>query len=78
VRLCLLRLGLAASRLNTCETVAHSWDPSFEAPAVSWGPRYTICRPFREFTLSVGVVTLLAWSVFRQEEQRRREQHTKA
>jgi len=38
MRLCRLRLGLAASRLNICETVAHSWDPSFEPPAVSLGP----------------------------------------
>jgi hypothetical protein len=32
-----LRLGLAASRLSIDETVAHSWDPSFEAPALSLG-----------------------------------------
>ena len=61
MRLRRLRLGLAASRLSICETVAHSCDPSFEAQALSLGSRHTNCCPFREFTLSVGVVTLLAW-----------------
>ena len=75
MRLCriLLLLGLAASGLSMFDTLSHVWDPSFEAPALSLGTRHTNYHAFREFTLSIGVGTVLAWGMFQPVGKRRRE-----
>ena len=74
MRLCrlLLLLGLTASGLSMYDTVSHSWDPSFEAPAFRLGPRHTNYHAFREFTLAVGVAAVLAWGMFQPAWKLRR------
>ena len=69
----LLLLGLAASGLSIYDTLAHVWDPTFEAPALSLGRRHTNYHAFREFTVSVGVAAVLAWGMFQPVRKRHRE-----
>ena len=69
----LLLLGLMPSCLSMCETVSHSWDPSYEAPGFHSGPRHTNYHAFREFTLALGVAAPLAWGMFQPAGKRRRE-----
>ncbi len=75
MRLCriLLLLGLAASALSMYDTLSHTWDPSFEAPALALGRRHTNYHAFREFTLSVGVAAVLIWGMLQPAGRRRRE-----
>lgn len=75
MRLCrlLLLLGLLASGIPMYDTLAHVWDPSYEAPALSLGPRHTQYHAFREFSLQAGVAAVLAWGMLQPAGRRRRE-----
>jgi hypothetical protein len=75
MRLCrtLLMFGLAASALSMYDTLSHTWDSSFEAPALPLGRRHTNYHAFREFTLSAGVAAALIWGMFQPAGKRRRE-----
>jgi hypothetical protein len=46
------------------DTLAHSWDPAFQAPTLPLGPTHTNYHAFREFTLSVGASALLLYGMF--------------
>ncbi len=60
----LLCLGLVAGTLSMWDTLTHSWDPAFQAPALSLGPTHTNYHAFREFTLSVGAAAVLLYGMF--------------
>lgn len=66
----LLCLGLAAGTLSMWDTLAHSWDPAFQAPVLPLGPRHTNYHAFREFTLSVGAAAILLYVMFLPSAQR--------
>lgn len=66
----LLCLGLAAGTLSMWDTLAHSWDPAFQASALPLGPRHTNYHAFREFTLSVGAAAILLYMMFLPSAQR--------
>jgi hypothetical protein len=67
-RLWLCRLlvcfGLAVGTLSVWDTLSHTWDPAFQAPALPLGPTHTNYHAFREFTLSVGAMLVLAYGMF--------------
>ena len=46
------------------DTLSHSWDPAFQAPASSLGPTHTNYHAFREFTLTVGAVVVILYVMF--------------
>ena len=60
----LLCLGLMAGTLSMWDTLAHSWDPAFQAPALPLGPTHSNYHAFREFTLSVGAAAVLLYGMF--------------
>ena len=68
----LLCLGLALSGFSMWDTLGHSWDPAFQAPALSLGPTHTQYHAFREFTLSVGAAAVLLYVMFLPSAQRMR------
>ena len=51
----LLCLGLTAGIFSMWDTLTHSWDSAFQAPALSLGPTHTNYHAFREWTLSVDL-----------------------
>ena len=59
-----LCLGLSAGALSMWDTLTHTWDPTFQAPALSLGATHTNYHAFREFTLSVGAAVVLLYVVF--------------
>ena len=60
----LLCIGLAVGSLSMWDTLVHSWDPAFQAPALPLGSTHTNYHAFREFTLSVGAVVVLLYVMF--------------
>ena len=68
----LLCLGLSVGALSMWDTVSHSWDPAFEAPALSLGPTHTNYHAFREFTLTLGAVGVMLYVMFLPESMRLR------
>jgi len=68
----LLCLGLALSAFSMWDTLGHSWDPAFQAPALSLGKTHTQYHAFREFTLSVGAAAVLLYVMFLPSAQRMR------
>jgi hypothetical protein len=46
------------------DTLVHSWDPAFQAPALPLGKMHTNYHAFREFTLSVGAAAVLLYVMF--------------
>jgi hypothetical protein len=68
----LLCLGLAVCTLSIWDTLAHSWDPAFQAPALPLGSKHTNYHAFREFTLSVGAAAVLLYVMFLPSAQRAR------
>ena len=54
------------------DTLAHTWDPAFQAPALLLGPTHTNYHAFREFTLSVGAAAVLLYAAFLPATQRTR------
>jgi hypothetical protein len=76
-RLWLCRLlvcfGLAVGTLSVWDTLSHTWDPAFQAPALPLGPTHTNYHAFREFTLSVGAMLVLAYGMFLPLAKRSRD-----
>lgn len=72
MRLCrtLLVVGLIVGLPSMWETLAFSWDPTFQAPALRYGPEHTNYHAFREFTLTLGAVAIMLWAMFRPERDR--------
>ncbi len=68
----LLCLGLAAGTFSMWDTLAHTWNPSYQAPALPLGPTHTNYHAFREFTLSMGAAVTMFYVVFLPLEQRTR------
>lgn len=68
----LLCLGLAVCTLSIWDTLAHSWDSAFQAPALPLGSKHTNYHAFREFTLSVGAAAVLLYVMFLPSAQRAR------
>lgn len=68
----LLILGLLGSAVSMYQTLAFSWNPAFEAPALAEGPRHTNYHAFRGFTLAVGAAGVMAFGMFQPAAGRRR------
>ena len=68
----LLCLGLIVGLFSMWDTLAHSWDPAFQAPALPLGPTHTNYHAFREWTLSVGATAVLLYGMFLPAAQRMR------
>jgi hypothetical protein len=58
--------------LSIWDTLAHSWDSAFQAPALPLGSKHTNYHAFREFTLSVGAAAVLLYVMFLPSAQRAR------
>ena len=67
-----LGLGLVVGTLSMWDTLSHSWDPAFQAPAFPLGPTHTNYHAFREFTLQVGAVAVMLYVMFLPPKQRLR------
>lgn len=55
------------------DTLAHSWDPNFQATAFPSGPTHSNYHAFREFTLSVGAAAVLSYGMFLPAARRPRD-----
>ena len=66
----LLCLGVVAGTLSIWDTLSHTWDPSYQAPALALGPTHTNYHAFREFMLSVGAVLVELYGVFQPAAKR--------
>ncbi|MEI1377344.1 hypothetical protein PQG02_11755 [Nostoc sp. UHCC 0926] len=60
----LLVLGILVGLPSLWETLAFSWDPTFEAPALRYGSTHTNYHAFREFTLTLGTLAIMLWVMF--------------
>ena len=72
MRVCrtLLVVGLLVGLPSLWETLSFSWDPTFQAPSLRYGPTHTNYHAFREFTLAVGAVGTMLWVMSRREPDR--------
>jgi hypothetical protein len=68
----LVCLGLAAGAISMWETLAFSWNPDFQAPALALGVTHTNYHAFREFTLTLGVVIIILYVMFQPPAGRHR------
>lgn len=68
----LLVLGILVGLPSLWETLAFSWDPTFQAPALRYGPQHTNYHAFREFTLTLGALGIMLWVMFQPTENRSR------
>ena len=68
----LLSLGVIAGAISMWQTLAFSWDPDFQAPALLLGPTHTNYHAFRGFTLSLGASLVLLYGIFLPQSQRTR------
>jgi hypothetical protein len=66
----LICLGLLIGLLSVWETLAFSWNPDFQAPALSLGATHTNYHAFREFTLTVGAIFIILYVSFQPESKR--------
>lgn len=69
----LLLLGLAVGARSVWETLAFSWDPAFEAPALAEGSRHTNYHVFREFTLTLAAIAVMLHAMFQPPRRRTRQ-----
>jgi hypothetical protein len=63
-------LGLLIGLPSVWETLAFSWNPDFQAPALSLGATHTNYHAFREFTLTVGAILTILYVSFQPESKR--------
>jgi hypothetical protein len=72
MKLCriLLVLGLVAGLPSMWETLSFSWDATFQAPTLRYGPTHTNYHAFREFTLTLGAIAIMLWAMFRHKRDR--------
>jgi hypothetical protein len=66
----LLVLGLLIGLPSLWETLSFSWDPTFQAPALRYGPEHTNYHAFREFTLTLGALAIVLWVMFQPAKNR--------
>jgi hypothetical protein len=67
-----LIVGILCGLPSIWETLAFSWDPTFSAPLLRYGPSHTNYHAFREFTLTVGVIAVMLWVMFQPPTKRTR------
>ena len=68
----LLIAGILFGLPSLWETLSFSWDPSFQAPTLRFGPTHTNYHAFREFTLTLGALTTMLWVMFQPAANRSR------
>jgi len=68
----LLVLGVAVGIPSVWETMSFSWDLTFQAPALLYGPTHSNYHAFREFTLTVGAILVMLWAMFQPAARRSR------
>jgi hypothetical protein len=68
----LLIAGILFGLPSLWETLSFSWDPSFQAPALRFGPTHTNYHVFREFTLTLGALSTMIWVMFQPAANRSR------
>ena len=68
----LLVLGILVGLPSLWETLSFSWDPTFQAPALRYGPTHTNYHAFREFTLTLGALLVMLWAMFQPPARRSR------
>ena len=68
----LLVLGVLVGMPSIWETLSFSWDPTFQAPALRYGPEHSNYHAFREFTLTVGAIAVMLWAMFQSAASRTR------
>jgi len=68
----LLIVGILFGLPSLWETLSFSWDPSFQAPALRFGPTHTNYHVFREFTLTLGALATMVWVMFQPAANRSR------
>jgi len=69
----LLVLGILVGIPSIWETLSFSWDPTFQAPALRYGPHHSNYHAFREFTLTLGAILVMLWAMFQPPARRLRE-----
>lgn len=68
----LLVLGIIIGLPSILETLSFSWDPTFQAPALRYGPTHTNYHAFREFMLTLGALFVMLWAMFQSSAGRSR------
>ncbi len=68
----LLVLGILVGLPSLWETLSFSWDPTFRAPALRYGPTHSNYHAFREFTLTLGALPVMLWAIFQPPAWRSR------
>jgi hypothetical protein len=66
----LLVFGFLIGLPSLWETLSFSWDPTFQAPALRYGPEHTNYHAFREFTLTLGALAIMLWVMFQPAKNR--------
>jgi len=69
----LLVFGVLVGLPSLWETLSFSWDPTFQAPALRYGPTHSNYHAFREFTLTLGTLLVMLWAMFQPPARRSRE-----
>lgn len=62
--------GLALGSTSVYVTLSFSWNPAFEAPGLPEGPSHTRYHAFREFTLTLGAIAVMAFAMFQPARRR--------
>ena len=72
MRLCriLLVVGIVVGLPSLWETLSFSWDPTFQAPSLRYGPTHTNYHVLRELTLTLGALAVMLYGMFRPERDR--------
>jgi hypothetical protein len=68
----LLVLGILIGLPSLWETLSFSWNPTFQASALRYGSTHTNYHAFREFTLTLGALTIMLWVMFQPAKTRSR------
>lgn len=68
----LLISGIVLGLPSIWETLSFSWDPTFQAPMLRYGPTHTNYHAFREFTLTVGALLVMFYVMFQPVQGRTR------
>ena len=68
----LLVLAILVGIPSIWETLSFSWDPTFQAPALRYGPTHSNYHAFREFTLTLGAIAVMLSAMFQPPAGRTR------
>jgi len=69
----LLVLGILVVLPSIWKTLSFSWDPTFQAPALRYGPTHSNYHAFREFTLTLGAPLVMLWAILQPPARSLRE-----